>query len=145
MKKKIKNSILGGDFVPWLKQNDSNMISSSDIWQNMSKTIILRPWQNCSKGKTKNEKKILHYYFSKKNSCFHFIHTIKNHQKRQRKKKVTKHLIIKKCRAVTLIHTVLQKKSVNLSFKKVRLKLKKKSCEIVVGIRNKRRHNQLRK
>ena len=56
-KKKIKNSILGGDFVLWLKQNDSNMISSSDIWQNMSKTIILRPWQNCSKGKTKNEKK----------------------------------------------------------------------------------------
>ena len=45
----------GGDFVLWLKQNDSNMISSSDIWQNTWKTIFLRPWKNCSKRKTKNK------------------------------------------------------------------------------------------
>ena len=45
----------GGDFVLWLKQNDSNTILSSDIWQNTWKTIFLRPWKNCSKRKTKNK------------------------------------------------------------------------------------------
>ena len=100
--------------------------------------------RTAQKGRQKMKKKSSTTILAKKIPAFISSIPLKT-TKKDNEKKVTKHLIIKKCRAVTLIHTVLQKKSVNLSFKKVRLKLKKKSCEIVVGIRNKRRHNQLRK